>query len=89
MYSLLQNLLAPTTLRDKTLDENALMKHYEPKTQVIAECFQFYRRNQVVGKLVVQYVAELRRSTKHGEFGTYLDDALRDCFVCSLWSEMI
>ena len=41
------------------------------------------------GELVLQYVAELRWLTKHGEFGTYLDDALRDCFVYSLRSKTI
>ena len=39
--------------------------------------------------MVLQYVAELRWLTKHGEFGTYLDDALRDCFVYSLRSKTI
>ena len=39
--------------------------------------------------MVAQYVAELRWLTKHGEFGTYLDDTLRDCFVYNLRSETI
>ena len=90
-YSLLRNLLAPTLPREKTLDEivDVLTKHYEPKTLVIAERFQFHRRNQAVGESVNEYVAELRRLTKHCEFGAYLDDALRDRFVCGLRSETI
>ena len=38
---------------------------------------------------MAEYVAELRRLTKHCEFGAYLDDALRDRFVCGLRSETI
>ena len=88
-YSLLQNLLARALPREKTFDKivDVLTKHYEPKTQVIAECFQFHRHNQAVGESVAEYVAELRRLTKHCEFGAYLDDALRDCFMCGLRSE--
>ena len=90
-YSLLRNLQVPTLPKDKTLDEivDVLTKHYEPKTLVIAEGFQFHRRNQAVGESVAEYIAELRRLTRHCEFGAYLDDALRDRFVCGLQSETI
>ena len=90
-YSLLRNLQAPTLPKDKTLDEivDVLTKNYEPKTLVIAEHFQFHRRNQAVGESVAEYTAGLRRLTRHCEFGAYLDDALRDRFVCRLWNETI
>lgn len=35
------------------------------------------------------YVAVLKRQSKHWEFWTYLQDALRDCFVCRLKTESI
>ena len=66
-----------------------LTKHYEPKTLVIAERFQFHHRNQAVGESVAEYVAGLRRLTRHCEFGAYFDDTLRDRFVCGLRSETI
>ena len=90
-YLLLQNLLAPTLPKDKTLDEivDVLTKHYKPKTLVIAECFQFHRRNQAVDESVAEYVAGLRQLTRHCEFDVYLDDTLRDHFVCWLRSETI
>ena len=56
---------------------------------VIAEHFQFHRRNQAVGESVAEYVAGLRRLTRHCEFGAYLDDTLRDRFVCRLQSKTI
>ena len=60
-YSLLQNLLARTLPREKTFDKivDVLTKHYEPKTQVIAECFQFHRHNQAVGESVALRVRRL------------------------------
>ncbi len=88
-YTLLRNLLAPAVLKEKTLDEiiTALKQHFEPKPIVIAERFHFHRRNQVVGESVADFVAELRRLATHCEFQTYLDEALRDRFVCGLRSE--
>ena len=35
------------------------------------------------------YVTALRKLTQHCEFGTFLDDTLRDCFVCGLRSTHI
>lgn len=38
---------------------------------------------------VADYVAELRWLTIHCKFSTFLDNALRDRFVCGLKSEAI
>jgi len=54
---------------------------------VIAERFNFYRRNQEPGESIATYVAELRRLTTDCTFDAYLNDALRDKFVCGLRSE--
>ena len=61
----------------------------DPKPLVIAERFYFYRRNQAADETMAAYVAELRRLSAHCEFGDFLEDALRDRFVCGLWSEEI
>ena len=88
-YALLRNLLAPALPKDKTFDDivEELKKHYQPKRLVIAERFYFHRRCQAAGETVADFVAELRRLTTHCEFGTHLDEALRDRFVCGLRSE--
>jgi len=36
---------------------------------------------------VNEYMAELRRIALHCDYGTHLDEALRDQFVSGLWSE--
>ena len=88
-YKLLRDLLAPTLPKEKTLDEivDTLKQHYEPKPVVIAERFRFHRRQQAAGETVKDYVAELRRLATHCEFGSFLNEALRDRFVCGLRSE--
>ena len=88
-YALLSNLLAPTKPREKSFEELAetLRRHFEPKPLVIAERFHFHRRNQASGESISEYVAELRRLTTHCEFGNYLEQALRDRFVCGLRHE--
>ena len=90
-YDLLRNLLSPTDPKDKMFDElvEALKGHYEPKPLVIAERFHFHKRNQVAGESVAQFIAELRRLARHCEFKTFLEEALRDRFVCGLGSKAI
>ena len=88
-YALLRNLLAPVSPKEKTFKElvDTLKSHYEPKPLTIAERFHFHRRAQRTYESVKEFAAELRRLSTHCEFGTYLDEALRDRFVCGLGSE--
>jgi len=90
-YSLLRTLVAPESPRSKEFKTLAelLKDHFQPKPLVIAERFTFHRRNQQREESVMQYLAELRRLATHCEFKDYLDEALRDRFVCGLNSEAI
>ena len=64
-----------------------IKKHFEPKKVVIAECFNFHRRNQAPDESIAEYVAKLHKLTTHCDFREYLEEALRDRFVCGLRSE--
>ena len=88
-YDTLRNLMSPDSPKDKPLNViiEVLKKHYEPKPLIIAERFNFNKRQQGSTESVVDYVAELRRLSVNCNFGTFLDDALRDRFVCGLKSE--
>ena len=89
-YVLLTSLLAPCKPREKSFAELAkttLRHHFDPKPLVITERFYFHRRNQVSGESISEYVAELRRLATHCEFGDYLQQALRDRFVCGIRHE--
>lgn len=62
-------------------------RHFEPKPVVIAEHFQFHRRNQEAGESVAKYEAELQRLAANCKFGDHLSQAIWDCLVCGLRSE--
>ena len=91
-YGLLRSLAAPKAPKEKTLEEikTLLTGHYEPTPSVIAERYRFHRRDQVSGESIAAYVAELRKLTTHCKFEetkNFLEDSLRDRFVCGLRSE--
>ena len=90
-YTLLRDLVSPAKPKEKTFAQltEVLKKHYEPTRIVIAERFYFHRRNQQPDESIVQYIAELRRLATHCQFAGYLDEALRDRFVCGIRSEAI
>ena len=50
-FSLLRNLVAPETPKDKLFDDltKLLKSHFEPKKFVIAKRFNFYRQDQQAG----------------------------------------
>ena len=63
--------------------------HFEPVPIIIAERFQFYKRDQKSGETIADFVAELRRLATNCKFGAHLAHALRDLFVCGLNNEAI
>ena len=88
-YSLVRTLVAPDEPKSKTLEQltAVLKQHYEPKRLVIARRFYFHRRDQDTNESTAEYVAELRKLASPCKFGDYLNEALRDRFVCGLRSE--
>lgn len=90
-YGLLRTLVAPSKPGEKDYDSvvAVLQAHFAPKPLVIAERFRFHKRNQGEEETVAQYVAVLKGLSEHCEFGAYLEDALRDRFVCGLKCETV
>ena len=85
-YKLLKNLIAPAKPKDKTYDQltEKLKMHYNPKLITMTERAKFYMRNQKTDESVNDYVAELRRLAATCDFEGFLDQALRDRFVCGM-----
>ena len=83
--------MSPAKPKEKIFAQltEALKKHYEPTRIVIAERFYFHHRSQQPGESIAQYIAELRQLATHYQFAGYLDEALRDHFVCGIRSEAI
>ena len=90
-YSLLKDLLWPEKPAHKSFEEivSTLQKHLNPTPLEIAERFRFYKRNQQEGESVLTYVAELKKLTKHCNFGDHLDETMRDKLVCGLNNQQI
>ena len=85
-YNLLNSLMAPNKPASKKAEElNEILRgHLEPKPIVIAERYKFYTRTQAESESIAVYIMELRKLTIHCEFKGFLDEALRDKFVCGL-----
>ena len=83
--------MAPNLPKDKDYDSLAdvLKQHFDPKPLVIAERFHFYKRVQSSTESIAEFVADLRRLSIHCEFGTFLNEALRDRFVCGVEDQHI
>ena len=90
-YGLLRNLCAPAKPSSLTFKDivETLQRHLSPKPLLIAERFRFHQRNQLEGETVSDYLAELRKLSLYCEFGTNLNDSLRDRLVCGLHNELI
>ncbi len=48
------------------------------------ERYHFHKRDQLEGETATQYDAALRKLATHCQFTNYLEEALRDRFVCGL-----
>ena len=85
-YSLLRNLLAPESPVGKTVKtlSETLIYHLKLQPIIIAEPYKFYFRNQSENENITEYLAELRKLTLNCDFKDFLDQALRDRFVCGL-----
>ena len=85
-YKLFRDLTAPAKPVDKTFVElvKSMKDHLSPKPNPIAERFRFNTRDRQSEESVANYVAELRRLTEHCEYGTSLNDMLRDRLVCGI-----
>ena len=85
-FSLLRSLVSPKKPSEMKCDDlnKILRNHLQPTPIVIADRYKFYNRNQVENESITDYIAELRREALHCEFEEFLDDALRDRFVCGL-----
>ena len=85
----MRNLLLPAGPRDKTLAKlkNTLRVHLKSKPLMIAERLKFYRITQREGESVAEFIVALKELLMHCDFGTFLNEALRDLLICGLARE--
>ena len=61
-----------------------MIQHFKPQPVVIAEQFKFYKQDQHLNETINEFIIELCKLTRSHDFGDFLDQALRDRFVCGL-----
>ena len=85
-YSLFRNLVLHAKPAHKSFDElvDVLKKHLNPKPIIIAVRYKCYQRTLRNGEALNRYLADLRKISEHCEFGQFLEDAIRDRFVCGV-----
>ena len=90
-YDTLRSLLSPTRPQDKSFADllTVLRQHSDPKPLVIGERFHFYKQSQRATESVPKFQANLRRLSIRCEFGDFLDQAIRDRFMCGVKSDTI
>lgn len=88
-YKLIRNLVAPAKPTEKTFEElkQCVQQHLLPKPSVIVQRFKFNSRYRQPHESISAYVAELRRLSEFCEYGTTLDEMLRDRLVCGVRDE--
>ena len=85
-YRLIRNLVSPKKPTEFKIDEliDIVRKHHDPKPSAIVQRFRFNSRNRHTGESIAAYVAQLRQPAEHCEYGTTLNDMLRDRLVCGV-----
>ena len=85
-FTLLRALVSPEKPSNMKIDalNKVLHDHLQPSTILIAERYKFYKRDQDERETITDYVAALRKLSLHCEFKEFLNDALRDKFVCGI-----
>ena len=88
-YELLKDFCSPDKPNAKSFEElvTCLQNHLQPKSTVIAERYKFHQHIQGSSETVAEYLAALRRAAADCKFEGFLEQALRDRFVCGLTSE--
>ena len=88
-YDVLSDLCSPTPPSEKTYAQltTILKNHFAPKKLVIAERYRFHNCTQREGESVTAFAANLKHLASTCQFGTHLNEALSDRFVCGLRSK--
>ncbi|XP_059048931.1 uncharacterized protein LOC131844146 [Achroia grisella] len=90
-YELLSTLANPKKPSELTYIEavELLRHHLQPKPSPLAERYKFRQRRQTDNESISDYVAVLKKLCKNCDFGSTLEDNIRDQLVCGIRSDVI
>ena len=88
-YDVLSDLCSPIPPSEKTSAQLTTIRknHFAPKKLVIAERYRFHTCTKREGESVTAFAANPKHLASTCQFGTHLNEALRDRFVCGLRSK--
>ena len=90
-YRLLRNLVSPRIPGEVPYDHlmQALTAHFCPAPSEIVQRYKFHCLFRQQGQSVAAFVAELRAGVEFCNFGTSLEEIIRDRLVCGISDEQI
>ena len=90
-YRLLRNLVSPKILGEVPYDHliQVLTAHFCPAPSEIVQRYKFHCLFKHLGQSVAAFVAELRAGAEFCNFGTSLEEMMRDRLVCGISDEQI
>ncbi|UYV81654.1 hypothetical protein LAZ67_20001822 [Cordylochernes scorpioides] len=85
-FSILRNLVFPEEVDQVPFDKlcRILLKHFNPKTNIIYERFVFQKMDQKSGEAISKYIIRLKERAQRCNFGDFLQESLRDRFVAGI-----
>lgn len=91
LFKTLHSLIQPRSIEGEKCDDliRKLTEHFEPKKNIVAESFKFYKREQKSSKSISEYIVELKSMAQECDFNDFLDRALRDRFICGVHNSAI
>ncbi|UYV76852.1 hypothetical protein LAZ67_14002201 [Cordylochernes scorpioides] len=85
-FGSLRNLVFPEEVDQVPFDKLCmiLLKHFNPKTNIIYEIFIFQKMDQKSGETISKYMIRLKEQAQRCNFGDFLQESLRDRFVAGI-----
>ncbi|XP_040173684.1 uncharacterized protein LOC120906236 [Anopheles arabiensis] len=83
LYSMASRICSPDDPCSKSYKDliKLLKQHLAPKVNVVAERYKYRKCEQAIGQTITEFIIELKASSQSCDFGTFLQQALRDQFV--------
>ncbi|UYV73811.1 K02A2.6-like [Cordylochernes scorpioides] len=85
-FGILRNLVFPEEVDQVPFDKlcGILLKHFNPKINIIYERFVFQKMDQKSGETISKYIIRLKEQAQRCNFGDVLQESLRDRFVAGI-----
>ena len=90
-YGILRSLLSPVRPDEVSYDRivKVLREHFHPRPSVTVARFRFFSCSRSINEPVPDYIARLKQLSRDCQFGSFLEEMIRDRLVCGINSDLI